>query len=111
MLYPQNTGEQIIEPLTLDVPIDVPSNRRDFFGRRLKNTINRTVASNKLAINVKELPAIGKPVDFSGAVGDYRMEFSTTKDSLVAEESFNATLKINGSGKIGRASCREREKR
>jgi len=100
LLYPQNTGELIIEPLTLDVPIDVPSNRRDFFGRRLKNTINRTVASNKLTINVKELPAIGKPADFSGAVGDYRMEFSTTKDSLVAEESFNATLKINGSGNL-----------
>lgn len=100
LLYPQNTGELVIDPLTLDVPIDVPSNRRDFFGRRLSTTVNRTVASNKLSINVKELPAKGKPADFSGAVGDYRMNFSTTKDSLVAQESFNATVKISGSGNL-----------
>lgn len=100
LLYPQNTGELVIDPLTLDVPIDVPSNRRDFFGRRLSTTVNRTVASNKLSINVKELPTKGKPADFSGAVGDYRMNFSTTKDSLVAQESFNATIKISGSGNL-----------
>lgn len=100
LLYPQNSGELIIDPLTLDVPIDVPSNRRDFFGRRLKNTVNRTVASNKLTINVKELPAKGKPADFSGAVGDYRLNFSTNKDSLVAQESLNATLRISGSGNL-----------
>lgn len=100
LLYPQNTGELVIDPLTLDVPIDVPSNRRDFFGRRLKNTVNRTVASNKLTVNVKELPSTGKPADFSGAVGDYRLNFSTTKDSLVAQESLNATLRISGSGNL-----------
>lgn len=100
LLYPQNSGELVIDPLTLDVPIDVPSNRRDFFGRRLKNTVNRTVASNSLTIDVKELPATGKPADFSGAVGDYRLSFSTTKDSLVAQESLNATLRISGSGNL-----------
>lgn len=100
LLYPQNSGELVIDPLTLDVPIDVPSNRRDFFGRRLNTTVNRTVASNKLTINVKDLPATGKPADFSGAVGDYRLSFSTTKDSLVAQESLNATLRISGSGNL-----------
>lgn len=100
LLYPQSTGELTIDPLTLDVPIDVPSNRRDFFGRRLTNTVNRTVASNRLRINVKELPSTGKPANFHGAVGDYRLSFSTTKDSLVAEESLNANLKISGSGNL-----------
>ena len=32
LLYPQKTGKLKIEPLTLDVSVQVPSNRRDFFG-------------------------------------------------------------------------------
>lgn len=100
LLYPQNSGELIIEPVTLDVPIDVPSNKRDFFGRRVMSTVNKTVASNKLTINVKQLPTKGKPANFSGAVGDFRLSFSTTKDSLVAQESLNATVRVSGKGNM-----------
>lgn len=100
LLYPQNTGELVIDPITLDIPIDVPSNRRDFFGRRVNTTVNKTVASNKVTINVKELPAKGKPANFSGAVGDFRLSFSANKDSLVAQESFNTTVRVSGKGNM-----------
>lgn len=100
LLYPQNTGELVIDPLTLDIPIDVPSNRRDFFGRRVMTTVNKTVASNVLTINVKELPTEGKPANFSGAVGDFQLHFSATKDSLVAQESLNASLRVSGKGNM-----------
>lgn len=100
LLFPQNTGEIEIEPVTLDVPIDVPTNRRDFFGRRLTTTVNRTVASNKIIVQVKDLPNHGKPESFTGAVGDYKMSFEVTKDSLLTQESLNAIVKINGSGNM-----------
>lgn len=100
LLFPQNTGKLTIDPVTLDVPIDVPSNRKDFFGRRLMTTVNRTVASNKVTVDVKELPTEGKPSSFTGAVGDFKMNFSTTKDSLVVQESLNANIRIQGKGNL-----------
>src|SRR5690606_31374229 len=39
VLYPQKTGKLEIMPLTLDVPIDVQGNRRDFFGRRIMERV------------------------------------------------------------------------
>lgn len=100
LLFPQNTGELIIDPLTLDIPIDVPTNRRDFFGRRLSTTINRTVASNTITLQVKDLPAQGKPASFTGAVGEFRMELDSSKDSLLTQESLNLNLKISGKGNM-----------
>ena len=35
VLYPQKSGTLILEPLTLNVSVDVPTNRRDFFGNRV----------------------------------------------------------------------------
>ena len=37
LLYPQKTGKLKIEPLTLDISVQVPSNRRDFFGNLISN--------------------------------------------------------------------------
>ena len=53
VLYPQKTGKLTIEPLSLDVTVEVPSNKRDVFGRSFMSTVNRTVASKNKVINVK----------------------------------------------------------
>ena len=45
VLYPQKTGTLEIEPLTLDITVDVPTNRRDIFGGRLMQSVHRTVAA------------------------------------------------------------------
>ena len=66
MLYPQKTGKLEIEPLTLDVPIDVPGNRRDLFGRRLTTRVNKTISAGNRTIEVKPLPLEGKPESFQG---------------------------------------------
>ena len=47
VLYPQKTGKLSIEPLTLDVSVEVPSKRRDVFGRLMMTTTNRTVTAGK----------------------------------------------------------------
>ena len=69
ILYPQKTGELEIEPLTLSVSVNVPSDRRDIFGGRLFTTIDKTVAAGKRTINAKALPQANKPGSFTGAVG------------------------------------------
>ena len=38
VLYPQKTGKLNIEPLSLDITLRVPSNRRDIFGSRFNDT-------------------------------------------------------------------------
>tara|TARA_B100001179_G_scaffold174360_1_gene129694 strand:- start:5810 stop:7576 length:1767 start_codon:yes stop_codon:yes gene_type:complete len=100
VLYPQKTGELEIEPLVLDVPIDVQSNRRDLFGRRLMTRVNKTISAGKRTINVKPLPEEGKPVTFSGAVGDFDFKVSSDKTTLDANESLELKIEVGGKGNL-----------
>jgi len=100
VLYPQKTGRLEIEPLTLDVTVDVPTNRRDIFGRRLMNQVHKTVSAGSKIINVKPLPEEGKPVDFTGAVGSFDFSLVTSKTELDATESLQAVVKVTGNGNL-----------
>jgi len=100
VLYPQKTGPLLIESLVLDVPVDVNTNKRDIFGRRLKTTVNKTVSAGNITINVKELPTEGKPENFSGAVGDFTFVTTTSKFELDANESLELKLKVSGTGNL-----------
>lgn len=100
VLYPQKTGELNIEPLTLDVPIDVQSNRRDLFGRRLMTRVNKTISAGNRTINVKPLPAEGRPDNFTGAVGEFQFDVFTDRDVLDANESLELTIKVSGDGNL-----------
>lgn len=100
ILYPQKTGELDIEPLTLDIPIDVKGNRRDFFGRPVMERVNRTVSAGKRTIEVRPLPSEGRPADFNGAVGDFNFDVSTNKTALNANESLQMDIKVSGRGNL-----------
>ncbi len=100
VLYPQKTGKLTIEPLTLSVAVDVPTNRRDIFGGRLYSTVNKTVAAGKRTINVKPLPEEGKPTSFTGAVGKFDFKVTTNKTALDATESLEAKVSVTGNGNL-----------
>ena len=100
VLYPQKTGELIIEPLTLDVTIEVPGNTRDIFGRRRMTRVNKSFSAGGRTINVKPLPIQGRPDDFTGAVGDFQFNVFTNKTSLDANESIELKSKITGNGNL-----------
>ena len=100
VLYPQKTGKLGIEPLTLDVSVEVPSKRRDVFGRLMMTTTNRTVTAGKRTIDVKPLPSNGKPNDFSGAVGSFEFNITSNKNTLKATEAFDLKLEISGKGNL-----------
>lgn len=100
VLYPQKTGELKIDPLTFTVPVNVPSDRRDIFGRRLYETVERTVASPSTTIKVKALPTEGKPANFTGAVGSFDFKVTSSKDQLNANESLQVKLQVNGNGNL-----------
>ncbi len=100
VLYPQKEGQLEIEPLSLDVTLDVPTNRRDFFGGRIYTQTNKTVSAGKRTINVKPLPEAGKPADFSGAVGDFDFSVRASKTELNATESLQAVVEVQGKGNL-----------
>lgn len=100
VLYPQKTGMLSIEPLTLDVLVEVPSKRRDVFGRLMTSTANRTVTAGKRTINVKPLPTQGKPTNFSGAVGTFDFNIKSNKKTLDATEAFDVTIEVSGKGNL-----------
>jgi len=99
VLYPQKTGKLTIEPLSLDITVEIPSNRRDVFGRSM-STVNRTVASRNRVINVKPLPENGKPENFSGAVGSFDFKVTTNKESLKATEALELKVSVSGKGNL-----------
>ena len=100
VLYPQKSGKLTIEPLALEVYVDVPTNRRDFFGGRILKSAKKTVSAGKRTLNVKPLPEAGKPADFGGAVGDFEFSVSTSKSSLNASESLQAKVEVSGKGNL-----------
>ncbi len=100
VLYPQKTGELILDPLTLNLMIDIPSKRTDFFGNRVYEQASRSISSGKKVIRVKNLPDLGKPASFSGAVGKFDFNVSVNKDALKASESFQIKVKVSGLGNL-----------
>lgn len=101
VLYPQQSGNLTIEPLTLDVQIGVPTQqRRGFFGfQTLERSVQR-VSAGARTIKVKPLPENGKPEDFSGAVGDFDFKVTASKNELRANESLGVKIEVSGKGNL-----------
>jgi len=100
VLYPQKSGKLEIEPLSLNVTLEVPTNKRDFFGGRIYTQTNKTVSAGKRTIHVKPLPTEGKPANFGGAVGDFNFSVTTSKTKLNASESLQAKVEVKGKGNL-----------
>ena len=100
VLYPQKSGSLTIDPLSLNISLDIPTNRRDFFGNRIYEQIPKVISAGKKNILVKELPKDGRPKSFNGAIGKFDLSFNLNKNELKLSESFQATVKINGKGNL-----------
>lgn len=100
VLYPQKTGKLVIAPLTLNVSVDVPTNRRDFFGNRVYQKTPKIITAGRRTLEVRPLPLAGRPADFDGAVGDFDLNVKFNKTALKSSESFQATIKVTGRGNL-----------
>ncbi|MDA9883862.1 BatD family protein [Flavobacteriaceae bacterium] len=100
VLYPQKVGELEISPLSLNLVLDVPTDKRDFFGNVIYDQTSQMISTGMRRIIVKDLPQQGKPNSFSGAVGNFEFDVILNKNSLRATESFQAELKVKGNGNL-----------
>ncbi|MCA0933162.1 BatD family protein [Lutimonas saemankumensis] len=100
VLIPHKSGKLEIDPLEMEITAGVPIGRRDFFGNMLMNDVNFTLTSGKKTIRVKELPEVGKPFNFTGAVGDYKFSVTPNKTVLKANESALIKVELKGKGNL-----------
>lgn len=100
VLYPQKTGKLEIEPLSLDLDLQLPTNRRNIFGQVLMTETNKRVSAGSKTITVKPLPEAGKPDDFSGAVGKFDFKVTPSRTNLKNGESLDLAVTVTGSGNM-----------
>ncbi len=86
-LFPQRPGRIEIDPFSVDILVS-----------GIYGTEAYEIKSNPIVINAKGLPTEGKPANFSGAVGDFKLKTSINKNELAVNESANLNIEISGKG-------------
>jgi hypothetical protein len=119
-LYPQKSGILTIDPLVQDVIYQVKVKARNpfaddpFFGNDpfFKNfmddsflgseyqNIRKSLKSNPLTINVKPLPSANRPVDFTGAVGQFSLKAQVDRTEVVTNDGITLRVSVNGTGNL-----------
>ena len=102
-LYPTVSGELTILPLV--VAFQVQERQRDpfdhFFNSPFQSSFLgfRTVtkSSKTAVIKVRPLPVANKPVDFSGAVGNFKLKASIKDTTVKVGEAIIVTVTLSGS--------------
>jgi hypothetical protein len=102
LLYPQKSGEIIIDPVQITVLLRQSGGASDpFFGDFFQSftTVPKMVASEAARINVKPLPA-SQPADFMGGVGRFELKAETDRDTLNVNDALNLKIVISGKGNL-----------
>jgi hypothetical protein len=100
LLIPTKEGKLTIDPMKMDIIVAVPTGRSDFFGNLSTKQIRKEFFSPKKTIYAKALPLNNKPLNFTGAVGEYSFNVSMNKHTLKANESSQIKVAIKGKGNL-----------
>ena len=100
VLIPQRSGSLDIGSMDLEVPVAIPTNQRDFFGRTRSRMVNIICSSGNKTLKVKPLPSDGKPSNFSGAVGEFQFTTKLDRDSIQTNESATLSMRVSGTGNL-----------
>lgn len=101
ILFPQQSGKLTIQPLNLQIDVQVPV-YRNFFGMRVPDyEVQRVkLSSGKKIVNVKPLPTQNQPVDFSGAVGQFDFSVQIDKNNIDLGNPVHITVQVKGTGNL-----------
>lgn len=100
VLIPQKSGRLYVDPMEMDLLVNVPTGRYDFFGNAQTRGVNAHYTSGRKLIHVKPLPIDGKPAGFNGAVGHYKLKVTANKNSLKANEAAQIAVDVSGKGNL-----------
>jgi hypothetical protein len=105
-------GQYEIPPLKLHLNAFIPQRRAprgpfdDSFFKfpffSFEGSQAKTLKTDPLKLTIKALPQAGRPADFSGLVGTFRMETKIEPKSLAAGESCTLSVAVSGRGNVHR---------
>ena len=109
-LIPTSSGDKIIEPVTVKVPVEAKTKKRrspfndPFFDDDLfsgfTNYADKTVLADEIKITVNPLPDTGRPSDFTGAVGSFNINSTVDNDSIAVNDGITLKVIISGKGNL-----------
>lgn len=103
LLFPQRSGDIVIEPAQFEAVLRVRNRAQvrsifdDFFDSY--TTATKALIAPGVTIHVSSLPT-GKPVGFSGGVGQFSISSAISDTLLQANEAITMTLVIQGVGNM-----------
>ena len=112
VLFPQKSGNLIIDPLDLTCVAQIRQQRKrpqgydpfeDFFSDVMGTSytnVRKDIKSQPITIEVEPLPTSNKPDSFQGAVGQFTFTSKIDKNELKVNEAFTLTLTVSGKGNI-----------
>lgn len=114
-LFPTQPGIFTVDPGTVGTTVEVRNEDNfdsffssNIFGRRtsyppssfFSQILTKVIPTEKVTVTAKALPETGKPANFSGAVGDYRIESSIDKREIDVGTPITYKVRILGEGNI-----------
>ena len=103
-LFAQRSGELEIDPMELEtyVRVQTQQQRNNFWGSFFGNfkDMPYSLKSNSIKIEVKPLPASGKPASYEGAVGEFALKVELDKTTTEVDDPITLKMRINGKGNM-----------
>ena len=96
ILIPKKSGNINVTIATLSFQV-VSGYKRDFWGN-IPQYAKIVIPSNKLAIKVRTIPETGKPVNYSGLIGNYSISARAAPLKVRVGDPITLTLTLKGTG-------------
>ncbi len=103
-IFPSRPGKITVSPLEMMIEAVLPRRRNpmdifdEFFSDPFGQVVRKKISSGAIQINVLPLPEQGKPADFTGLVGDFRIHYSLDKQTCKTNEAISYKVKLSGKG-------------
>ncbi len=101
VVTPNRAGSITIGPVSFNVQVS-RGTRNQGFGMIFESTRQYAVSAPALNLEVKPLPAEGRPKDFAGAIGDFRFSGQGTPARVKFGDPITMTLRVEGNGNFDR---------
>ncbi|MBO7318105.1 MAG: protein BatD, partial [Bacteroidales bacterium] len=98
LLFPQQSGEIKINGGSSEIDV-YEVQGVNFFGQPYYDVVSKNLVTPSVSVNVKPLPE-GKPANFTGGVGDFKLTGELSTHELKANEALTLTLTISGKGNL-----------
>jgi hypothetical protein len=98
ILFPTKPGTATVAPATFSMAIRGSSDPFDSFFFRTTDTVRRR--TKPLSLEVRALPAAGRPRDFSGAVGKFKLALELDREEITAGEPLTVDVVLEGQGNL-----------